>query len=52
MSRQNYGVARVVTHTKDTISKYERHNEHYGNMNVVLILFLRIFLLFWYNISH
>lgn len=40
MSRQNYSVARVVTHTKDTIGKYERHNErkneHYGNMNVDL----------------
>ncbi len=40
MPRQNYSVARVVTHTKDTIGKYERHNErkneHYGNMNVDL----------------
>lgn len=40
MSRQNYSVARVVTHTKDTIGKYERHNErkneHYGNLNVDL----------------
>lgn len=40
MSRQNFSMARVVTHTKDTIGKYERHNErkneHYGNMNVDL----------------
>ncbi|XCP86760.1 plasmid recombination protein [Roseburia hominis] len=40
MSRQNFSVARVVTHTKSTIGKYERHNErkneHYGNMNVDL----------------
>lgn len=40
MPRRNYSVARVITHTKDTIGKYERHNEwkneHYGNMNVDL----------------
>lgn len=33
-------MARVVTHTKSTIGKYERHyerkNEHYGNLNVDL----------------
>lgn len=40
IAKTNYSVARVVTHTKDTIGKYERHNErkneHYGNMNVDL----------------
>ncbi len=40
IAKTNYSVARVVTHTKNTIGKYERHNkrknEHYGNMNVDL----------------
>ncbi len=40
MSRQNFSVARVETRTRESISKYERHNErkneHYGNMNVDL----------------
>ncbi len=40
IAKTNYSVARVVTHTKDTIGKYERHNErknkHYGNINVDL----------------
>ncbi len=40
MSRQNYSVARVETRTRESIGKYERHNErkneHYGNMNVDL----------------
>ena len=40
MSRQNFSVARVETRTRDSIGKYERHNErkneHYGNMNVDL----------------
>lgn len=38
MSRQNFSVSRVETRTRDSIGKYERHNErkneHYGNMNV------------------
>lgn len=38
MSKKNYSVARVVTHTQSTISKCERHNERknesYTNMNV------------------
>lgn len=40
MSKQNFSIARVETRTRDSISKYERHNErkneHYGNMNVDL----------------
>lgn len=40
MAKENYSVARVATRTRDTIGKYERHNErkneHYGNMNVDL----------------
>ena len=40
MSRQNFSVARMETRTRDSIGKYERHNErkneHYGNMNVDL----------------
>ena len=27
MSKKNYSVARVVTHTQSTIGKCERHNE-------------------------
>ncbi len=38
MSKKNYSVARVVTHTQSTIGKCERHNERknesYSNMNV------------------
>ncbi len=38
MSKKNYSVARVVTHTQSTIGKCERHNERknesYTNMNV------------------
>ena len=38
--KTNYSVARVVTHTRDNISKFERHNERknetYSNMNVDL----------------
>ena len=38
--KQDYSVARVVTHTKDNISKFERHNERknqtYSNMNIDL----------------
>ncbi len=38
MSKKNYSVARVVTHTQITIGKCERHNERknesYANMNV------------------
>lgn len=38
MSKQNYTVARVVTHNRDNISKFERHierkNDNYANMNV------------------
>ena len=38
MSKKNYSVARVVTHTQNTIGKCERHNERknesYANMNV------------------
>ena len=38
MSKKNYSVARVVTHTQSTIGKCERHNERknesYANMNV------------------
>lgn len=40
MADKNYSVARVATRTRDTVGKYERHNErrneHYGNMNVDL----------------
>jgi len=40
MSKQNYTVARIVTHTRTSIRKCERHNERknktYGNMNVDL----------------
>ena len=40
MAKTNYTVARVQTRTKDSIGKYERHNErkneHYTNMNVDL----------------
>jgi len=40
MSKKNYTVARIVTHTKASIGKCERHNERknetYGNMNVDL----------------
>ena len=38
--KTNYSVARVVTHTRDNISKFEKHNarknENYSNMNVDL----------------
>ena len=38
ISKKNYSVARVVTHTQSTIGKCERHNERknesYANMNV------------------
>ena len=38
--KTNYSVARVVTHTRDNISKFEKHNarknETYSNMNVAL----------------
>lgn len=38
MSKKNYSVARVVTHTQSTIGKCERHNERknesYANINV------------------
>jgi hypothetical protein len=40
MAKTNYTVARVQTRTKDSVGKYERHNErkneHYANMNVDL----------------
>ena len=40
MEKTNYSVARVVTYTKQSISKAERHNERknqsYSNMNVDL----------------
>ena len=40
MSKQNYTVARVVTHTRNDIGKFERHierkNNNYLNMNVDL----------------
>ena len=40
MKKTNYSVARVVTYTKQSISKAERHNERknqsYSNMNVNL----------------
>lgn len=38
MAKKNYSVARLQPHSRDDISKYERHNERknesYGNMNV------------------
>lgn len=38
MSKQNYTVARIVTHNRDNIGKFERHierkNDNYANMNV------------------
>lgn len=40
MGKTNYSVARVVTYTKQSIGKAERHNErkntNYSNMNVNL----------------
>lgn len=40
MADKNYSVARVATRTRDTVGKYECHNErrneHYSNMNVDL----------------
>lgn len=40
MEKTNYSVARVVTYTKQSIGKAERHNERknqtYSNMNVDL----------------
>ena len=40
MEKTNYSVARVVTHTRNTISKFEKHNERknktYSNMNIDL----------------
>ena len=37
--KQHFSVARVVTHTKENISEFERHNERknktYSNMNIV-----------------
>ena len=40
MAKTNYTVARVQTRTKESIGKYERHNErkndHYANKNVDL----------------
>ena len=39
MEKQHFSVARVVTHTKENISKFERHNERkntaYYNTNIV-----------------
>ena len=39
MEKQHFSVARVVTHTKENISKFERHNEWknatYSNTNIV-----------------
>ena len=39
MDKQHYSVARVVTHTKDDISKFERHDERknttYANSNII-----------------
>lgn len=39
MDKQHFSVARVVTHTKEDISKFERHDERknktYSNMNIV-----------------
>ena len=38
IAKQNYSVARVVTHNRDDIGKFERHierkNDNYANMNV------------------
>lgn len=40
IAKQNYSVARVVTHNRDDIGKFERHierkNDNYANMNVDL----------------
>lgn len=40
IAKQNYSVARIVTHTRDDIGKFERHierkNDNYANMNVDL----------------
>lgn len=40
IAKQNYSVARVVTHNRDDIGKFERHierkNDNYTNMNVDL----------------
>lgn len=40
IAKQNYSVARVVTHNRDNIGKFERHierkNDNYANMNVDL----------------
>ena len=36
MAKQNYTVARVQTRTKDSIGKYERHNEN-GKTNFTRI---------------
>lgn len=40
IAKQNYSVARVVTHNRDDIGKFERHierkNDSYANMNVDL----------------
>lgn len=39
MEKQHFSVARIVTHTKENISKFERHNERknatYSNTNIV-----------------
>ncbi len=39
MDKQHFSAARVVTHTKEDISKFERHDERknktYSNMNIV-----------------
>ena len=39
MEKQHFSVARIVTHTKENISKYERHDERknttYSNTNIV-----------------
>ena len=39
MEKQHFSVARVVTHTKENISKFERHDERknttYSNTNIV-----------------
>ena len=39
MEKQHFSVARLVTHTKENISKFERHNERknttYSNTNIV-----------------
>lgn len=40
IAKQNYSVARVITHNRDDIGKFERHierkNDNYANMNVDL----------------